>query len=106
NLVLFSLGGMILALHPRSDLVEDAGIIDNQADFSGVTISYNAHDKNEVDAVLMKVKQLGAEIVKPATNVYWGGYSGYFRDPNGHLIEVAYNPFWPFDEHGNIQLPE
>lgn len=55
---------------------------------------------------MKEVEKYGATIVKPAQKVFWGGHSGYFRDPDGHLIEVAYNPFWPLDEHDNLLLPE
>ena len=58
----------------------------------------------EVDAVLSKVSELGATIVKPAQKVSWGGYSGYFKDLDGYLFEVAYNPFWEFDENDNLKL--
>ena len=58
----------------------------------------------EVDAVLSKVSELGATIVKPAQKVFWGGYSGYFKDLDGYLFEVAYNPFWEFDENENLKL--
>ena len=58
----------------------------------------------EVDGVLSKVSELGATIVKPAQKVFWGGYSGYFKDLEGYLFEVAYNPFWEFDENDNLKL--
>ena len=58
----------------------------------------------EVDAVLSKVSELGATSVKPAQKVFWGGYSGYFKDLDGYLFEVAYNPFWEFDENDNLKL--
>jgi len=60
----------------------------------------------EVDQVLKAVERLGATIIKPAEKVFWGGYSGYFKDPDGHLFEVAYNPFWEFDDKDNLILPE
>ena len=106
ELALFPLGGIVLALHPRTDLAEDATVSAAGSGFSGMTISYNARSEQEVDDVLLEVEKLGATIVKPAQKVYWGGYSGYFKDPDGHLIEVAYNPFWTLDENDNLQLPE
>ena len=102
---LFPLGGMILALHPRKALADDATVSPTGSGFSGITISYNARSEDEVNEVLAKVKSVGATIVKPAQKVYWGGYSGYFKDPDGHLIEVAFNPFWELDENDNIKLP-
>lgn len=105
ELALFPLGGMVLALHPRTALAEDATVSPNGSGFSGLTISYNARSEKEVDEVLDKIKNLGATIIKPAQKVYWGGYSGYFKDLDGHLFEVAYNPFWELDENDNIKLP-
>ncbi len=105
ELALFPLGGIVLALHPRIALAADAGVSEAGSGFSGLTISYNAKSEKEVDDVLEKVKTLGATVIKPAQKVYWGGYSGYFKDPDGHLIEVAYNPFWELDENDNIKLP-
>ena len=67
-------------------------------------MSYNAKSKLEVDDVLARVESLGATIVKPAQEVFWGGYSGYFKDPDGYLIEVAFNPFWQLDENDNLVL--
>jgi predicted lactoylglutathione lyase len=106
ELALFPLGGIVLALHPRKDLADDATISAAGSGFSGITISYNAKSEAEVDEVLEEVQKLGAKIIKPAQKVFWGGYSGYFRDLDGHLIEVAHNPFWALDENDNIQLPE
>lgn len=105
ELALFPLGGIVLALHPRIALAADAGVSEAGSGFSGLTISYNTKSEKEVDDVLEKVKTLGATVIKPAQKVYWGGYSGYFKDPDGHLIEVAYNPFWELDENDNIKLP-
>lgn len=105
ELALFPLGGIVLALHPRNALAEDAIVDPAGTGFSGITLSYNARSEAEVDNVLEKVKSLGATILKPAQKVYWGGYSGYFKDLDGHLFEVAYNPFWELDENDNINLP-
>jgi predicted lactoylglutathione lyase len=105
GLALFLLGGMVLALHPREDLATDVGVPAEGSGFSGITISYNARSEEEVNDVLKAVKKLGATIVKPAQKVYWGGYSGYFRDFDGHLFEVAYNPFWELDKNDNLNLP-
>lgn len=105
NLALFDLGGILLALYPRKLLAEDAFIPESGYGFSGITLSYNAKSETEVDEVLAEVQQLGAVVVKPAQKVFWGGYSGYFKDPDGHLIEVAFNPFWALDADGNVKLP-
>ena len=102
----FSLGGMILSLYSRESLAEDARLPAEGTGFSGITLAYNAKDREEVDAVLKRAAKAGAEIIKPAEEVFWGGYSGYFRDPDGHLFEVAHNPFWELNERGQVVLPE
>lgn len=104
GLAIFPLGGISLALHPRHELAEDATLSYQPTEFSGLTISYNAKSQLEVDEVLKQVAQLGATIIKPAQKVYWGGYSGYFKDLDGYLFEVAYNPFWELDENDNLTL--
>ena len=70
--------------------------------FSGVTLAYNARSKEEVDRVFAHAVACGATAVKPPHDVFWGGYSGYFADPDGHLWEVAWNPFFPLDDEGNL----
>jgi uncharacterized glyoxalase superfamily protein PhnB len=99
------MGGVVLGLYPRGLLAEDA-LVDPKGDgFSGITLAYNTKSKEEVDQVLKTVEASGARIVKTAQDVFWGGYHGYFADPDGHLWEVAWNPFFPFDENDNIILP-
>ncbi|HMK53391.1 MAG TPA: VOC family protein [Methanobacteriaceae archaeon] len=105
NLALFPLGGIVLALYPRKLLAEDVTVPNTPTGFSGITFSYNAKSEEEVDEVLEEVEMLGAEIVKPAQKVFWGGYSGYFKDIDGYLIEVAFNPLWELDENDNLDLP-
>jgi predicted lactoylglutathione lyase len=104
GLALFPLGGIVLALHPRHELADDAMVENKPTGFSGITLSFNGKSEQEVDDVLAEAIKLGATIIKPAQKVYWGGYSGYFKDPSGHLIEVAFNPFWELDENDNIRL--
>jgi catechol 2,3-dioxygenase-like lactoylglutathione lyase family enzyme len=104
DLALFPLGGITLALYTRKELADDTTLKYTPTEFSGLTLSYNAKSEKEVDEVLAKVKQLGATIVKPGQKVFWGGYSGYFKDLDGHLFEVAYNPFWELDENDNLKL--
>jgi uncharacterized protein len=104
DLALFPLGGIVLSLYSRQALAEDAMIENSRPGFSGITLSFNAKSEAEVNDVMAEVEKLGGVIVKPAQKVFWGGYSGYFKDPNGHLIEVAHNPFWEFDEQDNLKL--
>ena len=99
--------GLALGLFGRDDLIKD-GLFDDDtgARFAGLTIAYNTRDEAEVDAVMAEAEKAGAVIQKPAEKVFWGGYSGYFRDPDGHAWEVAYNPFWELDAKGNLTIPQ
>ena len=104
GLVLFPLGGITLALCPLAVLEEDVTLPFQPSPFAGLTLAYNARSEHEVDEVMATVDALGAAIVKPAQKVFWGGYSGYFRDLDGHLFEVAFNPFWELDESDSLKL--
>jgi uncharacterized protein len=104
NIVFFPLNGIVLALYPRDLLAEDATISPEGKGFSGITLAYNTKSEKEVDEIIQKVKKLGATIVKDPQKVFWGGYSSYFKDPDGHLFEVAYNPFVEMDENGNLKM--
>jgi len=102
----FQMGGIILGLYGRAALAEDAQVADSEPGFSGVALAHNTRSKDEVDAVLALAEKAGATIKKPAQEVFWGGYSGYFADPDGHLWEVAWNPFFPIADDGSVRLPE
>ena len=106
DIAFFQLGGIVLSLYPRKLLAKDATVNDKGTGFPGITIAYNAKSEQEVDEVLKEVEGLGATIIKPAQKVFWGGYSGYFKDLDGHLFEVAHNPFWEFDDDDNLILPD
>lgn len=101
---LFPLGGIVLGLYPLHELEEDTTLRHQRTIFSGMTISYNATSEEEVDTVMREAERQGATIVKPAQKVFWGGYSGYFKDLDGYVFEVAYNPFWEIDGNGNLIL--
>ena len=98
----FPMGGIVFALYPRAALAEDALVSPVGSGFAGFTLAHNTRSEAEVDAVLAEAAALGAKIMKPAQRVFWGGYSGYFADPDGYLWEVAYNPNSVFDEQDNI----
>jgi hypothetical protein len=106
NIAFYQLGGMILALYPRAALAEDAGLPNEPARFGGIVLAYNTRDKAEVDRVLEQAAAAGATILRPAQEVFWGGYSGVFADPDGHPWEVAWNPHWPLGEDGGVRLKE
>jgi len=99
------MGGVVLALYPREKLAEDATVPAVGSGFPGFTLAYNTRSQDEVDAVLKAANSLGAKIVKHAQHVFWGGYSGYFADPDGYLWEVAWNPGFEFEESGSVKLP-
>ncbi len=97
-------GGAILALFGLADLAEDAHLSPDRSGFSGISLAINLADEAEVDAALAHAASVGAPILKRAERVFWGGYRGYFADPDGYAWEVAYNPFWPLDDSGLPQL--
>ncbi|MEZ5907743.1 MAG: VOC family protein [Hyphomicrobiaceae bacterium] len=105
SIAFFEAGGVVLALFGRRALAEDATVRDEPGGFAAVTLAWNVESTAAVDAALALAARCGARIVKPAQTVFWGGYSGYFADPDGHLWEVAYNPFFPLDADGRLQLP-
>ena len=101
----FDAGGMVFGLFGRDSLAADAGVSPDGNGFRAFSLALNFGSKDAVDAALEEAEAAGATIVKPAEEVFWGGYSGYFTDPDGNLWEVAHNPFWPLDEDGRVQLP-
>lgn len=100
----FELNGVILALFPRAELAKDAGVEDTKPGFSGISLAYNVGSVEEADAAMAHAVASGATLVKAPHKVFWGGYSGYFADPDGHLWEVAHNPFGRFDERGQFRM--
>lgn len=84
--------GLKLALWPRRSLAHDTGLPQARPGATAVSLGHNVASKAEVDAVMVQARRAGAVIVKPADDTFWGGYAGYFRDPDGHLWEVVWNP--------------
>ena len=93
-----------MALFPREELAKDALVNAEGDDFAGFTLAYNAQSESEVDEIISELKSKGVKIIKQPQKVFWGGYSSYFADPDDNRWEVAYNPFFPFDENGNLKL--
>lgn len=92
----FMLNGSWLSLYPWNALAEDATVSKKGGGFRGITLAHVVSSKEEVVEVLNQAVHAGGKLVKQAQDVFWGGYSGYFADPDGHLWEVAWNPhFWP-----------
>ena len=95
SIAFFQNRGTWLALYPREALAADIGIAIEGNGFSGVTLAHNVRTREEVDTLLGVAVAAGATLVKPAEETFWGGYSGYFADPEGYLWEIAWNPhFW------------
>ncbi len=99
-------GGVVLALYPREALADDAKVNPQGSGFGGVTLAHNVSSKAEVDAALDAALKAGATLLKSAQEAFWGGYAGYFADPDGYPWEVAYNPHWKLDENGRVVLPK
>jgi catechol 2,3-dioxygenase-like lactoylglutathione lyase family enzyme len=87
-------GGLKLALWPRKSLAHDSGLPAGPANPTELSIGHNVASKSEVDSVMTEAQRAGAIIVKPAQDTFWGGYAGYFQDPDRHLWEVVWNPQW------------
>jgi catechol 2,3-dioxygenase-like lactoylglutathione lyase family enzyme len=93
DIAFFTLNGSWLSLYARSALAEDATVASDGTGFEGFSLAHNVDSPAEVDAVMQQALAAGATLVKTPQKVFWGGYSGYFKDPDGHLWEVAHNPF-------------
>jgi len=104
----YQLNGLILALWGREALAKDARLELAPAapgrSFGGLALAYNTRSAAEVDAVLREAAAAGGALLKPGEKTDWGGYAGYFADPDGHAWEVAHNPFWTIREDGSISL--
>lgn len=104
GVIAFDLIGQTLGLYPKADLAKDLGMdVADISGFSGVTLGYNVSEKAEVSSVLNRVEAAGGRIIKPAQDVFWGGFHGYFADPDGHVWEAAHNPFSPLGPRGEFQ---
>ncbi len=98
--VAYDLIGQTLGLYPLEKLAEDIGLEVSELGAGRASLGYNCREKEAVAAVLDAAKNAGARILKPASDVFWGGHHGYFADPDGHIWEVAHNPFSPLREDG------
>jgi uncharacterized protein len=103
--ITFFHGPVVLAVWDRGELARDAGLEEEAPTFAGVALAVNLGSREAVDEFLGDVADAGGEVVKPAQATEWGGYSGYFTDPDGHLWEVAHNPGWPLNADGSVTLP-
>jgi catechol 2,3-dioxygenase-like lactoylglutathione lyase family enzyme len=107
HVVFLNAGGVVLALWGRKELAEDARLPSHVGSgFSGFSLAHNLAGKAEVNAFMAQAERAGAKILKEPSETFWGGYSGYFTDPDGFVWEVAHNPFWPLTDDGLVELPE
>lgn len=90
--------GLKLAIWPRANIAYDAGVPLGAPSTTELTLGHNVASRAEVDKVMEQAEKAGAVIVKPAQDTFWGGYSGYFKDPDGHLWEIVWNPQWELIE--------
>jgi catechol 2,3-dioxygenase-like lactoylglutathione lyase family enzyme len=113
--VFFQAGGLAVVLWGRDKVAADAGIEDSSTDdtadhaadgFGGMTLAHNVRSRDEVDEIMRQAADAGAGITKPAQETFYGGYAGFFTDPDGHVWEIAHNPHLPLDRDGAITIPD
>jgi len=102
----FQAGPVVLALWGRDAQRDDAQAAEFWTGNGGIAVAQNLTSEAEVDAMMARAEAAGARILKPAAKTFWGGYDGYFADLDGHVWEVAFNPFWELDEGGRVRLPD
>jgi len=102
----FRSSGAVLALYPRQLLAADMHAAADGSGFGGIALAQNVRERAEVDAVLAQAEAAGGAILKPASEAEWGGYHGYFADPDGYPWEIAWNPGFPIRPDGSIMLPD
>ncbi len=105
GIAFFQSGGMALALYPFDKLAEDCGMVDRGPGFGGFTLAILQPSPEAVDALMARAIANGASLQKPATPAFWGGYSGYVLDPDGHPWEIAHNPFVALHADGGVDFP-
>jgi predicted lactoylglutathione lyase len=102
----FEAGAVVLALWGRDAQRDDAQAAELWTGNGGIVVAQNLASEDAVDVMMARAEASGARILKPAAKTFWGGYDGYFADPDGHVWEVAFNPFWELHEDGRVRLPE
>lgn len=106
SIAFYQLHGQVLGLFGRAALAADQGRPDAQIGTGAMTLAQNFATEAEVDTAFAKALAAGATNLKAPEKVFWGGYSGYYADPDGHVWELAMNPFWPLSEDGSLTLPD
>ncbi|MDP6388739.1 MAG: VOC family protein [Alphaproteobacteria bacterium] len=107
GIAFFDLGGIVFSLYPHDDLARDtkaeAGN-SGHGDYKGFALAHNVRTEDQVDAIFSRLRDAKATIIKPPERAFWGGYSGYFSDPDGHIWEIAHNPHWTIEGDGRISM--
>ena len=106
DVAFFQAGTVAFSLFPREALAEDANVAPQGSGFPGFTLAHNVESEAAVLSTLAEAVAAGATLARPADKAFWGGFRGYFADPDGYLWEVCWNPFFPLDSEGHVQLPE
>lgn len=106
EIAFFKAGSVVFGLFQREALAEDANVQPAGSGFQGFTLAHNVESEETVIKTLQEAVAAGATLTRPAEKVFWGGFRGYFADPDGFLWEVCWNPFFPLDSHGHVQLPK
>jgi len=101
----YQINGLVLGLFGLGPLAQDQGRPDAKLGTGAMTLAQNFASEAEVDDAFAKAVSVGATALKSPQKVFWGGYSGYFADPDGHVWELAHNPFWPLNDDGSLTLP-
>jgi hypothetical protein len=104
KIVFFNQGGIVLGLYPLDKLAEDAEVSPERSGFSGVTLAINLDSKEAVSELYNSVIKNGGKALVAPRETFWGGYDCYFADPDGNCWEIAWAPFWEFDEQGSLKL--
>jgi uncharacterized protein len=106
--VFFEAGGMLVVLWGRRELAADAGLDETTASggFGGLALAHNVRSRSEVDAVVATAASAGANVTRHPEDTFYGGYAGYFQDPDGHVWEIAWNPGFEMGEDGSLTLPD
>ena len=105
GIAFFDLGGIVFSLYPHEEMAKDMKA-DDTGNFvsQGFALAHNVRSKVEVDSIFARLMQHYATIIKEPEDVFWGGYSGYFSDPDGHRWEVAFNPYWTIHQDGRVSM--
>ncbi len=106
EIAFFKAGSVVFGLFQREALADDANVASAGSGFQGFTMAHNVPSEADVARTLDEAVAAGATLVRPGEKVFWGGFRGYFADPDGFLWEVCWNPFFPLDEQGHVHLPE